>query len=249
MPEENQNPVLEYGNDAVQKPADAALGYGNSAVEYKDKGKKTPNPKKSPPGKQVVIVSGGYGGYKSDADEIKAMETKWYPNTADFIVAARKIQQNVWGAKKVNNFFAVLTKYDKISKIIFLGHGSSSGIALSGEPGDLQDELTIDELSKWNQWVKDNIVPKLDAGATIEIYACHAAQGLGQPYLKAIANSFERCVNSFAEEVAFEYPELDKDKSKIVKRTGGVATISDAKAKNWKYKLTDVKPPVSVCPD
>jgi hypothetical protein len=246
MTEENQNPVLEYGNDAVQKPADAALGYGNSAVEYKDK--KNPKPKKSTPGKPVVIISGGYGGYKSQADEIKAMEVKWYPNTADFIVAAKKIQQDVWGAKKVDNFFAVLNRYNKISKITFLGHGSSSGIALSGEPGDLQDELTVQELEKWNQWIKDNIVPKLDPNATIDIYACRAAQGLGQPYLKAIANSFERCVNSFTEEVAFQLPEADKDKSKIVNRPGGVATISDAKAGNWK-KLSEIKPPISVCPD
>jgi hypothetical protein len=49
MQEEQQSPVLQYGNDAVQKPADAALAYGNSAIEYKDK--KTPNPKKTKPGK------------------------------------------------------------------------------------------------------------------------------------------------------------------------------------------------------
>jgi hypothetical protein len=249
MSEENQNPVLEYGNEAVQKPADAALGYGNSAVQYK--GKKTSSPKKSTPGKKVVILSGGYKGYKSEADEIKAMETRWFPNTADFKAAANKLQQHdVWSAKKVDNFFAALNQYKKISKITFLGHGSSSGMALSGEPGDLDEEITEEKLDTWNQWINENIVPKLDANATIEIYACHAGQGVGQPYLKKVANTFHRCVTSFAQEVFVQEPEVDKDKLKILNRPGGVAdNRSDAKAGNWQT-LKQMPPPLPpVCPD
>lgn len=57
------------------------------------------------------------------------MEVKWYPNTADFIVVAKNIQNDILAAKKIDNFFAALAlaKYDKISHIIFLGHGSDSG--------------------------------------------------------------------------------------------------------------------------
>jgi hypothetical protein len=156
------------------------------------------------------------------------METKWYPNTKDFTVVAQKIQNHdIWGAKKVNNFFAALAKYDKISHIIFLGHGSDSGIALSGEPGDLQDELTMAELNEWNQFIKENIVPKLDSNATIDIYACHVANGVGQDFMKAMATAFERCVRSFKEEIAFKFPDVDKAKATIVKRIGEVAPRSE----------------------
>ena len=62
--------------------------------------------------------------------------------------------------------------------------------------------------------------------------------------MKAMATAFERCVRSFKEEIVFKFPDVDKAKATIFKRTGEFAPKRSSKLEK---KLADLTPPIQVC--
>jgi len=235
--------VLTYGDRAVDDTADAVLD--DRALELGGPGggrKKRPT-KKKPSGVVVVIVAGGFPGYASEKDEIADMgANRWLPHTEDFKETAGP---GFWEATNVSYFLGAINKQTKtIARVVFIGHGSPTGLGLSGKRDGsvtrFTEKLDADALDE-NQDTIRQLAAKLHPDATIDLVCCDV--GLGQSFIKRMANSFGRCVRAFQGAVYWEHP-LNETKTAIANRG---RTSSDNRS--FKKGYAHLAYSVTVCPE
>jgi hypothetical protein len=206
-------------------------------------------------GSQIVISAGGYDGYSNDADELETLNSltrPWYPNTKDFHQTSNDTPgSHRNAATKADEFFGALQALEgKIRRIVFIGHGSSSGyLGLSGHTlGPPTEVLDESDLNRWQVSIDTLIKPKLDENAKIDLYACQA--GLSEDFMKAMAKSFGICVRGFERLVAWCISWNDEE---ITSRGRLAEEGSEGDSKNclsagWHKGVNGFLPPKESCP-
>lgn len=132
----NENPVLEYGNDAVQvpvndvvqKPSDTALGYGNSVLVAQAP---KPTAKKKQPVPQLkkaatIMISDG-----TESDNFKKFMGLFASHTVK-IQSSSLLFVNSW-----EELVKKLQEYEHIEKLVLFTHGIPGGIGIGHEFEDL----------------------------------------------------------------------------------------------------------------
>jgi hypothetical protein len=248
-PPNPNNGVLSYG--------DKALSYGDEAVKNRVTDYDNvlmPTKKGTSPGKLVLIVANGYSGYKTVGDEIAALEGGyWLPHTQDFLATAADSGINEpEGASTANEFFAALQGVSgKISRIVFIGHGSSTALGLSGTPLDFFGEtLDSNDLKSWQEDIDRTIKPKLNKDAKIDLIACN--DHAGKAFVKDMANALGICVRYFPEAVMW-CVSYDETKKVITGRgrLGPQSRVGDSKNCSqsvWYEGVKKLIPPEKECP-
>jgi hypothetical protein len=167
----------------------------------------------------VVLVAGGFPGYATEEDEIRAItRLKWHPQTPDFELTAA-----AEGSYKLvstpDEVIDALTTGSPISRIVIISHGSPLQLGLGGDADFMisgyRQTLNADFLK--DESVKERIKRiTLKAGATLDIIACNVA--LGKDFMEALANAFNCPVRAFKMPIIWEHP-ISNDGKKI-ERTG-----------------------------
>lgn len=272
MPEGNQNPVLEYGNqavnkpveDVVQKPSEAAIGKADNVVELKgEKGKAA-----SESARPLIIIAGGYSGYKSPEIEIDHIKIRnWVPNTVDFETTARETGIVFSSAHTANEFFNILSEFTGyISKIIFIGHGNRKALGLAGDAegvGMFTEKIDSETLIDFDDKIKNKIRPKISPGAEFVIIACKAAAE--QKLVQSISDSFGIVVRAYSEPVEWCISYTKNEQTQVFRFfRGRLALESDVRPyyievhdefvpplcdhKVWKIGVKKMIPPVAARP-
>lgn len=171
-----QNDVLQYGYDAVQKPIDAVLNYSG-----------TPTPMSSGSGSLVVLVAGGFKRYANEEEEKQDLDQdkEWKgPNTVDFEATAYQtsgIGNNYTPVSNEAQFVGTLQRAGNISRIVYIGHGSSSGLSLGGGSFD-KYSLQNPQYSKIFEAIKNN------KPSSIDLISCFG--GISSDFTKLLAKTF-----------------------------------------------------------
>jgi hypothetical protein len=201
--------VLGYGEDAVERPQvvldDEFLAPPPGVPHGK---KKQPSKKHRKKGKLVVIVAGGFEGDKgNDAEEVRRHEAEsWSPNTKDFMRTARDtlgVDKPIRSASNAKQFFGALADVEgNISRIVYIGHGGSGGLVLSGDTFGFPDEtLEKGDFGGFQNLIDAKIRPKLLDGAVLDLVACSVAVDLD--FMKDMATSLGVVVRGFDDEIAW----------------------------------------------
>lgn len=218
-----QADILKYGDDAKR--------YGEKALGYPDADAYARGSKSY----ILVIFAGGYNTYGADISrEINDIKIgRWYPHTKDFEKTADFINsKNKVIVKDKDGFIgAFLTFKGKISKVVFIGHGSSTSLGLSGDSSSFfSEEFNAGAISAYQQVIDDKIKPLFTEDASFEILSCNA--GAGKAFVTAIAKGFGITVKAFNQELAWC---VTYDEAKIrVTHTGKIAPLSEVKAEKAK---------------
>lgn len=228
-------PALSYGNEAVQQPAHAALGYGDTAVENPVvKSDKSPPKVPAQQPKELIIIGNGYQKYQKISDEINAIKVdKHLPQNDEMNRTAKDIGNNIHKVIDAEGFFRTLVKEKgPLNNVVWIGHGNESELLPSMRiPLNNQGRGTTKSISAkdFNDFTKTSdkkrqeIVAKLTPEAEIFLISCSFSQK--EDFKKTVANFFQRCVNSFEEEVRWCVM-YSKDGKKII-RSGRLALDSD----------------------
>lgn len=215
----------------------------NSRTIRRQKRKKT-----QAAGKQIVIIANGYPGYSSEKKEIEdSQKGLWLPSTSDFKTTATDTQKSIQGASVADEFFGALQSVGgKIKRVIFIGHGNTSGLGLSGKPMSwFEKGLDQSDLTRWQNSIDTDIKPKFVEGATLDIYACNVAAG--GTFIKALAQSLGICVRGFPGPV---YWCLGNKDGAVTSRGRIASSIvkTDHTCKGWHKGANKLAPPDKICP-
>lgn len=240
MPEatESYEPVLQYGQQAVQAGQTALSGGGRA----------------QPSGStQIVIIAGGFHGAPDAATEIERVDAgRWMPSTVDFEETGAQSRGQRFAASRAEEFFGPLAKASgRIGRIAVIAHGYNKGIGLSGDStGQFSEVIDTAKLAEWQQTIDGQVKPKLGSEATLDIYACEV--GIGEGFQKALAQSLGICVRAFSEEVAWCI-EFNREPKKITSRgricpRSAVVANTPCSSSPWHKGVDGLVPPVRVCP-
>lgn len=249
--EDREDRILGYGQEAVDGALDDVLD--DSVLDPFNQGGNSKRGKKKASGKTLLITASGYGGFASTAKEIEAIESGiWLPHNADFNqTAAHTRGKTHFGASDKKQFIgAIEGASGKLSRIVFIGHGFSSGLGLSGDQldlfGETFDETSIDE---FQDNINQNIKPKLLKDAVFDIIACNV--GVSSGFLSKMANAFGICIRAYDEEVLW-CVSFNKANNQITGRgrIGPKSQVSGKKCsdQSWFRGVKKVVPPVKKCP-
>jgi hypothetical protein len=238
---------------------EAILGYGDVATkdrvtdyEALAAGKKAP-PKKAR-GSELVLVAAGFPGYANAGDEIQRLKDhSWFPNTPDFLATAEaSTKSKPLGAGNASQFFGALrAAKGPIARLTLIGHGSPTGLGLSGDTWAHSDQiLAPSDLVAWKTEIEAQR-KKFSPGATIDIVACTLA--VAGDLARHLAAAFGVGVRAFSEGIAW-CVKFTQD-GQILSR-GKVACISDVTLeverdcdhKVWKSKVNELKFPPPIRP-
>lgn len=252
-PPDQERDFLQYGDEAVDRPIDSVLDDSVAADPMKKDNRK--KKKKRPQlGKLVLIIANGYTGYDSVQDEIKALENGyWLPHNEDFRkTAAHTRSKTLRGASKADEFFGALQSVNgKISRVVYIGHGFSSGLGLSGSPLDFFGEtLESTDIERWQADINTSIKPKFTKGAKMDLVACNLAAD--ESFISNLANALGICIRAFSEPVQW-CTTYNKGQNKITSR-GRIGPKSATKGKScsdkaWSKGVNKFVPPKEVCPE
>lgn len=223
--------ALSYGNEAVQRPADAALGYGDTAVENPAVKSDKSTPKVPPQqAKELIIIGNGYPKYGKISDEIDAIkQEKHHPQNDEMNRTAKDIGKNIHKVTDAGGFFRTLVKEKgPFNKVVWIGHGNESellpSMKIQGKGTFMRITATdFDNFIKESDKKRKEIIAKLTPEAEIFLISCSFSQK--EDFKKTVANFFQRCVNSFEQEVRWCIM-YSKDDKKI-ERSGRLALETD----------------------
>ncbi|HLG13644.1 MAG TPA: hypothetical protein VJH03_03840 [Blastocatellia bacterium] len=222
MNQEDTPSFLSYGYRSADEVADVVLADPLQAGAGKPKKK----PKKGPSsrrGQTVVVIAAGFPGYESEQQEITELGgSGWVPHSADFAATAQHDVQTPYRATNVDEFLgAAAAVPGQISRFVFIGHGSPSKLGFSGaRDGSVvrfSQFFSADDLAdeRWLAVIKQHIVPKFVEAATVDLVACNL--GIGQEFLQAMANAFERPIRAFTGPVSWTVA-MNKGQTGITER-------------------------------
>jgi hypothetical protein len=217
-PDAQDQEVIRYGYEAVQRPIGAVLDDGVTAKPTKQK----KGEGVGGGGQTVVLVAAGFGGYSDEAEEIEAIKSsQWVPHSADFKATAEFTTRGYFEVFRASEFVGALGENTtgKIGRIVFIGHGCSTHLGLSGHREGavtrFSQSFTVSDLENYHDYVLEKIQPKLDPDAVIDLVACES--GIGKAFTEKLAATFNRCVRGFKGPVFWEHP-INDEKTKIVNR-------------------------------
>jgi hypothetical protein len=212
-------------------------------------------------GKTIILVSGGYDEYGSEADEAKLLHTqpsRWQPGTKDFL-------QTAWdsGAGKpykamdAKHFFGPLREEaGPFGRIVFIGHGGHALLRFSGHSFITTEGLDTDSVPAWAPTIDEEIKPKLTPATTIDLYSCNAAEG-SAAIMMALAAAFGVCVRGYGGGIEWcvssHFDENDPNGGRITSRgrwvaPGVAADNRNCNAPEWNHGVASATPPEKVCP-
>jgi len=244
--------ILQYGDDAVERPLDAILNDSSVAEPFqKSKRKK----RKKATGKLVLITANGYGGFDSKSKEINALEGgSWLPHTEDFNNTASHTRGKIhFGASNADEFFGALQSVKgNISRIVFIGHGSPGHLGLSGDPLNFFGEtLDSNDIERWRGDINTSIKPKLLKNAKLDLVACNLA--VSGDFMAKLSKALGVCVRAFNEPVLW-CTTYNKEQQTIISRGRiGAKSIVVGKScgrskKGWFKGVNKFIPPIEQCP-
>jgi hypothetical protein len=216
-PLEQEQRILGYGNEAVNRPIDAILDDAVAADPLQKGGKKKrkiDRCKASAGGSTLVIVAGGWK-YATVEDEIFAIKPghQWKPTTADFKRMAEMEGDKPLLASSPEEFFKHIANQPdgSVGRVVFIGHGGS-GIVFSGDAGGFNGgkQLGAGDLPGFQADIDNKIKPKLRPNAKIDLVTCYV--GGNKQFMDALTNAIDRCVRGFTSAVEVRKPAV-KDKT------------------------------------
>jgi len=237
---------MDYGELAAQLPEEV-IHYLVAASEEQKAGES----KVLSSARLVVIVANGFPGYRGDVKkEIHEAKIRvWLPGTPDFIATAGYTTKGeYYGASNAEEFFGALANHKgKINRVIFIGHGQSEALGLSGDTsGFFSNALGVLGIPKWQNYINAKIKPKLTRNATIDLVACNVA--VGEVFMREMAKAFGICVRGFTQPVLWCL-KWNEDETAITSRGLVALESKDGRCAGTIYR--DVKalaPPKVVCP-